>query len=124
MPWEAASSTACWCQAAASGFTNLGTNVTMQTPPLSRSDSSTSSGALRGLSQTARADECEKTTGTSEARSASRMVPAETWLRSTSMPMRFISRTTSTPKAERPPSTGSSVAESAHGTLELWVSVR
>ena len=40
------------------------------------------------------------------------------------MPSRFISRTTSRPKADSPPSTGSSVAESAHGTLSLWVSVR
>ncbi len=52
------------------------------------------------------------------------MVSAETWDRSTSIPMRFISRTTSTPNRDRPPWTGTSVAESAHGTLLLWVSVR
>ena len=40
------------------------------------------------------------------------------------MPMRFISRTTSTPNADSPPTAGSSVAESAQGTLLLWVSVR
>ena len=39
------------------------------------------------------------------------------------MPIRFISRTTSRPKSESPPSTGSSVAESAQGTFSLWVSV-
>ena len=39
------------------------------------------------------------------------------------MPSRFISRTTSRPKSDSPPSTGSSVAESAHGTFSLWVSV-
>jgi hypothetical protein len=39
------------------------------------------------------------------------------------MPIRFISATTSRPKSDRPPTAGSSVAESAHGTLSLWVSV-
>ena len=91
---------------------------------MSRNDSSTSSGALRGLSQTARAEEWLKIAGTSATRSASRMVSADTWLRSTSMPIRFISRTTSTPNADRPPCTGTSVAESAQSTLLLWVSVR
>ncbi len=95
----------------------------MQTPRLSRRDSSTSSGALRGLSATARAEEWLKIAGTSATRRASRIVSAETWERSTSMPIRFISRTTSTPKGDRPPSTGTSVPESAHGTLLLWVSV-
>ena len=52
------------------------------------------------------------------------MVSAETCERSTSMPSRFISRTTSRPNGESPPSTGSSVAESAHGTLSLCVRVR
>ena len=40
------------------------------------------------------------------------------------MPSRFISRTTSTPNGDSPPTTGSSVAESAHGVLSLWVRVR
>ena len=96
----------------------------MQSPPLPGNWASTSSGTLRGWSQTARAELWEKTTGDSVVESAARMVSAETWERSTSMPSRFISRTTSWPKGERPPSTGSSVAESAHGTLSLWVSVR
>ena len=96
----------------------------MQTPRLSRSDSSTSSGALRGLSATARAEEWLKIAGTSATSRAARMVSAETWERSTSMPIRFISRTTSTPKRDNPPRTGASVAESAQGTLLLWVSVR
>ena len=39
------------------------------------------------------------------------------------MPSRFISRTTSRPNSESPPTTASSVAESAHGTFSLWVSV-
>ena len=96
----------------------------MQTPPLPASRASTSSGTLRGWSVTARAEEWENTTGTLETSSAWRITSALTWLRSTSMPIRFISATTSRPKSESPPSTGSSVAESAHGTLSLWVRVR
>ena len=75
------------------------------------------------MSQTARAEECENITGTSLTRSASRMVSADTCERSTSMPIRFISRTTSTPNGESPWCTGSSVAESAQATLSLWVRV-
>ncbi len=82
------------------------------------------SGTLRGTSFTARADECEKITGASLTRIASSIVPGETWLRSTSMPSRFISRTISSPNADRPPSFGSSVAESAHAVFFEWVSVR
>ena len=84
---------------------------------------STSSGTLRGWSQTARAEECEKITGASVTRSASRMVEGATWERSTSMPSRFISRTTSSPKALRPSWRGVSVAESAQSMVSLWVSV-
>lgn len=78
---------------------------------------------LRGWSHTARAEEWEKITGATEVSSASRMVVAATCDRSTSMPSRFISRTTSRPKADRPPTTGTSVAESAQAMLSLWVSV-
>lgn len=78
---------------------------------------------LRGWSQTAREEECENITGASEVASASRMVVAATCERSTSMPVRFISRTTSWPNGERPPTPGSSVAESAQAMLSLWVSV-
>ena len=39
------------------------------------------------------------------------------------MPSRCISRTTSRPNGGQPAAAGSSVAESAHGTLRLWVSV-
>ena len=45
------------------GRTNFGTNVTIAMPPLAGSRSSTSSGMLRGWSQTARAEEWEKITG-------------------------------------------------------------
>jgi hypothetical protein len=95
----------------------------MQTPSLPVSVRSTSSGTFRGTSQTARADEWLKITGALVTRSACRIVSAETCDRSTSMPIRFISRTTSSPKSLSPPSTGTSVAESAQETLSLWVSV-
>ena len=85
---------------------------------------STSSGTLRGWSHTARADEWLNITGEPVTASASRIVSADVCDRSTSMPRRFISRTTSRPKSVSPFATGSSVAESAQGTLLLWVSVR
>ncbi len=96
----------------------------MQTPPRPAIVSRTSSGTLRGESHTARADEWLKITGASLVASAARIVVGATWLRSTIIPSRFISRTTSWPKAVRPPTAGSSVAESAQGTLSLWVRVR
>lgn len=102
---------------------NFGTKVAIATPPLAGSSASTSSGMLRGWSQTARAEECEKITGASETASASRIVVAATCERSTSMPTRFISRTTSRPKSVRPPWRGSSVAESAQSIVSLCVSV-
>ncbi len=79
---------------------------------------------MRGLSVTARAELWLKIAGASATASASRIVSAETWERSTIIPMRFISRTTSRPKAVSPPATGRSVAESAHGVFALWVRVR
>ncbi len=106
------------------GFTKAGTKVTMQMPPLPASRARTSSGTLRGWSVTARAEEWEKITGASVTSRAARIVVAATWERSTIIPSRFISRTTSTPNADSPPTPGSSVAESAHGVLSLWVSVR
>ena len=57
-----------------------------------------------GDAQTARAEECEKITGARETRMASAIVSAETWLRSTSIPSRFISRTTCSPNGDSPPS--------------------
>ena len=100
-----------------------GTNVTITTPPFFFTSSSTSSGTLRGTSQIARADECEKITGASATRNASRMVSGETWLRSTSIPSRFISRTTSSPNVVSPPDLATSPAASAHGSVTLCVSV-
>ena len=100
-----------------------GTNVTITTPPFFGSICSTLSGTLRGTLHSALADECEKITGASLTRIASSIVSGDTWLRSTSIPSQFISRTTSSPNFDSPPSAGLSVAESAHGTLALWVSV-
>ena len=111
-------------QSRSAWLTKYGTNVTMHTPPLSARRASTSSGTLRGWSHSARAEECEKITGAWVVSRAARMVSADTWERSTSMPRRFISSTTSRPNADKPPTTGVSVAESAHGTLSLWVRVR
>jgi hypothetical protein len=78
---------------------------------------------LRGWSATARAELWLKITGAVVTASASRITSSETCERSTNMPSRFISRTMSRPRSESPPSTGVSVAESAHGTFSLWVSV-
>jgi hypothetical protein len=100
-----------------------GTNVTMHTPPFPASRLSTSSGTLRGLSQRASAEECEKITGARDASRAACIVDGETWDKSTSMPRRCISATTSRPKSVSPPGTTSSVAEDAQPTLELCVSV-
>ena len=63
-------------------------------------------------------------TGASATSRASRMVAGEVWDRSTSIPSRCISATTWRPNAVSPPAAGASVAESAQGTLALWVSVR
>ncbi len=102
---------------------NGGTKLIMITPSFAARRPSTSSGALRTWSHKARHEECEKITGAAEAAIASRMVLGATWEMSTSIPIRFISATTSRPKSVRPPTAGSSVAASAHGTFWLWVSV-
>ena len=72
---------------------------------------------------TARAEEWEKITGACDTRMASSMVSSETWLRSTIMPRRFISRTTASPKAFSPPHFGASVALSAQLVVLEWVRV-
>ena len=96
----------------------------MQIPPFPGMRARMSSGTLRGWSHTARADEWLKMIGAAEVSSASAIVSAETCEQSTSMPMRFISRTTSRPNGERPPWRGASVAESAQPVVAEWVSVR
>ena len=55
--------------------------------------------------------------------SASLIVPGETCDRSTSMPSRFISRTTSWPNWVSPPCRALSSAASAQSSVTLWVSV-
>ena len=111
-------------QAQHSGETNGDTKVTMHIPRLPGSRARMPSGTLRGWSHRARALECEKMTGASATSSASLIVAGDTWDRSTSMPSRCISRTTARPNSVSPPARGWSVAESAQGTLALWVSVR
>ena len=100
-----------------------GTKVTITTPPFFGSWRSTASGTLRGTSATARADECEKITGAADTRSTSSIVSGETWLRSTSIPSQFISRTTSSPNFDE-----AAVFRRVGGGIRprvwlLWVSV-
>ena len=124
-PSAAAAATISRCASAQAAFTNFGTKVTMHTPPPRAIDSSTSSGALRGLSVTARAELWLKITGASlDLERVAHRVGATRGTGRPSSPSRFISRTTSRPKAVSPPATGRSVAESAHGVFALWVRVR
>jgi hypothetical protein len=62
-------------------------------------------------------------TGDSVTSSASLMVPGDTCDKSTSMPRRFISRTTSLPNSVRPPWRALSSAASAQSSVTLWVRV-
>ena len=101
----------------------LGTKVTITMPPLGPTRLRISSGTSRGTSSRARAEECEKMTGASETRSASSIVSTETWERATSIPRRFISRTTSSPNRVRPPCRPGSAAQSAQSRVTLWVRV-
>ena len=98
--------------------------MTISTPPLAGSCAITSSGTLREMSTSARAAACEKITGAFDTASASRIVSAEVCDRSTSMPRRFISRTTCSPNGDRPLNFGvSGIAESAQSVCVLCVSV-
>lgn len=67
----------------------------------------TSSGTFLGTSCTARADEWDQMTGALEYLNACFAVSSEVWLRSTSMPRRFISSMSAYPNSERPPQRGS-----------------
>ena len=97
--------------------------MTITTPPFSFTSLSTSSGTFRGWSATARADECEKMIGAFVTRSAAFIVCGETCDRSTSMPHRFISSTTSSPNGDRPLARGSSEQLSAQSSDSEWVRV-
>ena len=101
----------------------MGMKFTITTPPFLPMRASTSSGTLRTWSLTARALECEKITGASLTSRASCIAFGETCAMSTSMPSRFISRTTSLPNGVRPLCTGLSVAESAQSVFLVCVSV-
>ena len=103
--------------------TKDGTKVTITTPPFFGTRARIESGTLRGKSTRARDDECEKMTGDSVTSRASLITPGDTCDRSTIMPIRFISRTTSRPNAVSPPWAGLSSAASAQSSVTLWVSV-
>ena len=110
-------------QARTRSETKPGARLIITIPPSSGIIRSTRSGTLRGWAVIARAEEWEKMTGASDTRMASSMVSSDTWLRSTIMPRRFISRTTSSPKGLRPPHLGASVALSAQVVVLEWVRV-
>ncbi len=99
------------------------TNVIIATPPFAGRRRRIESGILRATSVKARALEWEKITGASETSSASLIVPGEVCERSTSIPILFISRTTSFPNGVSPPLSAESAAASAQSRVTLWVSV-
>ena len=99
------------------------TNGTITTPPFAGSRRRIESGTFRGWSTSARDAEWENITGASATLSASLIVAGDTWERSTIIPSRFISRTTSSPKRVSPPCVGLSSAASAQSSVTLWVSV-
>ena len=75
----------------------------MTTPPALAMATICSSVKLRGLSVSARHDECDANGGALPTASTSRSVSGETCETSTAMPSRFISATTSLPNAVSPP---------------------
>ena len=77
----------------------------MTTPPFAATALICSSVMLRGMFESARQEECDAKTGAFETARTSAIVSSETCETSTSMPSRFISRTTSRPKSVRPPCT-------------------
>ena len=74
----------------------------MTMPPFGGTSRRIESGTSRAWCVKARADEWENMTGARAAWSASDIVPSFTCERSTRIPSRFISCTTSRPNAERP----------------------
>ena len=95
----------------------------MMTPPFRGRRRRIASGKFRVTSVSARQDEWEEMSGAADTSSAWPMISGEVWARSTSMPSRFISRTTSLPKAVSPPWRRTSLQESAQSSVTLWVSV-
>src|SRR5262249_30341462 len=102
--------------------TKPGLKLTITTPRLTATSFRIESGTLRAWLVNARADECEKITGALDVCSASDMVWSFTWDRSTSIPRRFISRTTCFPKGDSP-RRDVSVDAVAQSRLRQWVSV-
>ncbi len=96
----------------------------MTSPPFRGRRARIESGTFRGWSTSARAAEWEKITGASETSSAALITAGEVCERSTSIPSRFISRTTSRPKGVSPPCRAESSAASAQSVVTLWVRVR
>src|ERR1051325_10139168 len=82
--------------------TKPGLKFTMTMPPFAGTSLRIESGTSRAWPVSARADEWENITGARVAWSASDIVASFTWERSTTIPSRFISCTTSRPNAERP----------------------
>jgi hypothetical protein len=103
--------------------TNGPTKVIMITPPFLGSRRRIASGKFRVTSVRARHEEWDEITGAADTSSAWPMTSGEVWARSTSIPRRFISRTTSRPNAVRPPWRRTSLQESAQSRVTLWVSV-
>lgn len=106
-----------------SGWMKLEEKLTITTPRFAAMARRRSSGRLRGCSARAKAELWEAMIGAWDTRRASSTVSRETWETSTSIPRRFISRTTSSPKGLSPPCLGASVDESAQAVVSEWVSV-
>src|SRR5438034_250913 len=102
--------------------TKPGLKFTMTIPPFLGTSLRIESGTSRAWPVSARAEECENMTGARVVWSASDIVASLTWERSTTIPSRFISCTTSRPNAERP-RRAVSVEAVAHDRVRQWVSV-
>ena len=101
--WDLISARALARASAAAWDTKGPTKVIMMTPPFFGRRRRMSSGKFRVTSVSARQDECEEMSGASDVSRAWAITSGEVWARSTSMPSRFISRTTSRPKSVSPP---------------------
>ncbi len=97
--------------------------MTITTPPLRGISLRIASGTFLGLGATANAPEWLAMIGAFETRSAAAIVSGETCEMSTSIPSRFISRTTRSPNGDSPWLLGRSTAASAQSSEVLCVSV-
>ena len=111
-------------QAATSGDTNAGTKVTITTPPFFGQPAPGSSRERSADDRPAPGPRSGRRSPAPRATSrAALIVAGETCERSTSIPSRFISRTTSRPNWVSPPCRAQSSAASAQSRVTLWVSV-